>query len=365
MQKKNWIAALLLALVVAVSFSACGIIELKDTVKSPWSSAELKGRQVEDVEIDLRELGLENIVMSELKTTDAERDGEVKDVSMRGKQTFNAGDAWVIDEEITISYYRLDSFVPEIEVSVEGEDGWPEFVVKTNLPNKIELALTLTDEDGYNEQKTVTVQDGEARSQKFVNDGYLALAGDYILTVEMRMGEQGYSARSAFGTDGDVLSGDLVFTDEATGQMYIHYECPYTSPYDKEEIDRIKNMKSVYDIVGLLNVSMAANYGSNYSVKQDDNMLIVSVWNDGVAAGAALAQQGNAEMINAWMGMSDNMVVLCDSVRVLLDQNGHTLTTAVVNVVNDANRDNLLLTVKDGAVVYDCVYGIDLLNIGY
>ena len=365
MSRKNGCRAFIIMLALALALSGCGVIKLTDTIKAPWSSDEVKGRPVKEVETELRELGLDNITLTVRETTDGEKDGAVDSVSMKGKTSFKAGDSWAVDETISISYFALKTFEPEITISVEGEEGWPEFMIKTNLPDKTKLSLTLSNEDGYNVSQEITVKDSEAKSKKFTDpNGYLALAEDYTLSVVMDMSDQAYGVRNTLGQKGDCLTGDLVYTDEETGNKYVSMEYAYTSPYTKIQIDRIKDKKSIYEIIEIVSLSLAGNYGTNYKVSEDDGVLNVSVWNDGVAAGAMMAAQGNKETLEAWDDMRDGIVELSESIRTLLDENGHRATSSTVSVINEVSRDRSVLIVQDGYVVYDYVYGIDMLGVG-
>ncbi|MGM9626936.1 MAG: hypothetical protein ACI3V4_02425 [Faecousia sp.] len=97
------------------------------------------------------------------------------------------------------------------------------------------------------------------------------------------------------------------------------------------------------------------DYYENYNVGYEDNILTVNVWQDGVAAGAMLAKNGNQECIDSWNYLTDSVKKLCLSISDLVSTFGLTDTCVVINVLNDADTDNVILCVIEGAVLYDAV----------
>lgn len=98
------------------------------------------------------------------------------------------------------------------------------------------------------------------------------------------------------------------------------------------------------------------NSFDNSDLTYDDTSITMNVWQDNVAAGALLAQQGNEELRDQWDDMRKNMRQMCQSSRDALDQAGLDDVSVTLNLVNDMNQDNTLLTIVDGVVVYDAVY---------
>ena len=71
--------------------------------------------------------------------------------------------------------------------------------------------------------------------------------------------------------------------------------------------------------------------------------------------GALLASQGNEQCKSAWDEMVENIKGLCDSICEFVDTLGLDDVYVVVNILNDGNTENVLLTVMEGSVIYDSV----------
>lgn len=361
--KKRIGAIILIVALTAALLVGCGT-KFEHPADLPFSNSEWQNKQAGDAIAELRTAGFTNIIEETKETWDTGAVGKIDKVLVDGSNLFRKGTRMEADTPITITYDVLKQFAPTMEIEVTGDEGKPVFIIKTNLPYKTKLRLTLTNNDDYDEQQTVTVKDGEARSKEFTDVKGLPLAESYMLTVVMDVDEQDSSAKYDIGADGACLTGPLVEQNSATGKPYVYTEYEYTSKYTRAEVARYKNQLSMSDLILALKLSLAGNYGENCDVKENAGTLTVSVWNDGVAAGAYLAQQGDTALLSSWDSMTENMIGLSESVRELLDANGYRSESSVVNVVNDANHNNVLLTVKDGAVVYDFVRGINLAGMG-
>lgn len=361
--KKRTGTMILSAVIVALLLVGCGA-KYEHPADLPFSNSEWQAKKAEDAIAELREAGFTNIVEDKKETWDTREIGKIEKVLVDGSNLFGKGKRMEADTPIKITYNVLKQFEPTMDIEVSGDEGKPVFIIKTNLPYKTKLRLTLSNNDDYDEQQTITVREGEARSKEFTDVKDLPLAEDYTLTVVMDIDEQDSSTKYDIGVDGVCLVGPLVERNSETGKPYVFAEYEYKSSYTKAEVARYKDQLSMSDIITALQLSLAGNYGSNYEVKDANGVLTVSVWNDGVAAGAYLAQQGSAELLASWDSMTENMITLSESVRKLLDTNGYKSKASAVNVVNDANHDNVLLTINDGSVVYDYVHGIDLAGMG-
>lgn len=95
----------------------------------------------------------------------------------------------------------------------------------------------------------------------------------------------------------------------------------------------------------------------NYSISHEDRIITINVWEDGIALDAMLASGGNEEFKSSWAGMVENQKIFCNSVCDFIDTVGLDDVIVVVNVLNDGNKDNVLLSVMEGVVIYDSVNG--------
>lgn len=80
------------------------------------------------------------------------------------------------------------------------------------------------------------------------------------------------------------------------------------------------------------------------------------MWGDNLAMGAALASSGDENAKQEWeSNVVDPFVELNKQLVEQAKQNGLDDAVIMTNVLNDANLDNTLLSVLNGAVIYDCV----------
>ena len=101
--------------------------------------------------------------------------------------------------------------------------------------------------------------------------------------------------------------------------------------------------------------SILKEHYDNYTISHEDNIITISIWQDGIAMGALLASQGNEQCKSAWDEMVENIKGLCTSVCEFVDTLGLDDVYVVVNILNDGNTENVLLTVMEGSVIYDSV----------
>ena len=122
---------------------------------------------------------------------------------------------------------------------------------------------------------------------------------------------------------------------------------------DPDSSDLGLNM-TMEEVVPLLDSIIAQNFDADkYSLEYDDTSITLSLWEDGVALGATLAASGNEEAKAAWDDMTDNIIYMSDSMTEALETLGLQDAVITVNILNEQNKDNVLLCVVDGVVFYD------------
>ncbi len=106
--------------------------------------------------------------------------------------------------------------------------------------------------------------------------------------------------------------------------------------------------------VGLIESVLKENF-ENYTISHDDSIITVNVWEDGIAMGAVLAAAGNEQYKTSWDELVENQKGLCKSMCDFVDTLGLDDVMVMVNVLNDGNKDNVLLSIAEGIVIYDSV----------
>lgn len=129
-----------------------------------------------------------------------------------------------------------------------------------------------------------------------------------------------------------------------------------TEPAEITAAAATSSSEEIDNAVTMIESILRAHY-TNYTISHEDNIITISIWQDGIAMGALLASQGNEQCKSAWDEMVENIKGLCTSVCEFVDTLGLDDVYVVVNILNDGNTENVLLTVMEGAVIYDSVNG--------
>lgn len=94
----------------------------------------------------------------------------------------------------------------------------------------------------------------------------------------------------------------------------------------------------------------------NYTISCDyDNKIVtLDVWKEGVAAELTLIKlQGGDASDENWMFVKNSFVNVAKSICELIDNCGHEDFTLLLNIRNDANLENGLLSIFNTTIIYD------------
>lgn len=94
--------------------------------------------------------------------------------------------------------------------------------------------------------------------------------------------------------------------------------------------------------------------GYNHTTKWDGDTLVINIWADGLAMGAVLAINGDAECAESWESMRNANSYLCETIRDAAAENGLNIHV-ILNILNEENLDNCLLSIADGITIYNAV----------
>lgn len=126
----------------------------------------------------------------------------------------------------------------------------------------------------------------------------------------------------------------------------------------------VDDRMSIGQCIDLLKISFDDSFGENYDLDLDTENHILSfmIWGEDVTAGAVAAQTGNAEVVESWNTMVENITTLAKSVQQSVDDHCDETYSTVIYLINDQNPDNVLLAISGSTVLYDVVNGINLLG---
>ncbi len=93
-------------------------------------------------------------------------------------------------------------------------------------------------------------------------------------------------------------------------------------------------------------------YGLNYNISRSGNTIILNIWAEGIAVDVAGIMLGAVDK-SVWETFKEDVYTYAYAVTYGLSVNGINDAHTMVNIVNDANFENTLLTYYDGVLVYD------------
>lgn len=353
---KRWIAAIMAA-ILCMTMAGCGG---GDKINAPFESGDYKGKSLDAIVAQLEEAGFTNI-QEEPQETEMEFNADsIINIKIGSNTTWNTANAWKADVPIIIEYYEytgIRHFEVTAEIEVGGEDGKPVFTIDTNLPDgtvlSAELSLDFAPdnmEEDYVVSQEITVQDGVAQTEPYTLGNGEALTnknGKYRFGIVMFPWEQTEQVQEIVGHAGEAMLGDAVEQDDE--YSYIAISTEYQSPIEAE-VEKISEEELMERFEQAL-----SGFGDNCEISVDGYVYTVSVWQDGLAMTATLAQAGNEAMAEEWDEIVYTTMQASASLQELLDASGYGDYMVQVQTLNDLNHDNILLTTMLGVATYNCV----------
>lgn len=92
-----------------------------------------------------------------------------------------------------------------------------------------------------------------------------------------------------------------------------------------------------------------------YDVSYDDTGITINIWQDGIAAGATFANSIKGEYLQNWNTMVDSFVSMAENTRTYLDTLGLNDIVLSINILNDQNKENILVMIVNDTLVFDAV----------
>ena len=118
-----------------------------------------------------------------------------------------------------------------------------------------------------------------------------------------------------------------------------------TAPQETVSIDDAMN--TVDNLVQL--------YFKNYTIKQENRTIRVSIWQDGVSDVILLARNGNMDCIIAWNDFIDSQKECSSNMYELVQALGESDISVELDVLDDRDKKSILLSTVNGVVVFDCL----------
>ncbi|MEY8386708.1 hypothetical protein AALC17_05310 [Oscillospiraceae bacterium 38-13] len=110
---------------------------------------------------------------------------------------------------------------------------------------------------------------------------------------------------------------------------------------------------SLDDLSDLIEIVLDQRF-PNYNISSEDNTITVNIWMDGIAIELAAIQENGGDASNeSWMALKEGIGAMSDSICEVIDAGGREDVYFSLNLLNDQNLDNTLLSMLDSVIIYD------------
>ncbi|MBD5151194.1 MAG: hypothetical protein HDT16_01565 [Oscillibacter sp.] len=111
---------------------------------------------------------------------------------------------------------------------------------------------------------------------------------------------------------------------------------------------------SLDDLCDIIELVSEGNYEDFDVFNDGENTITMNIRQDGLAAELALAMDANDESVKQlWETLKESMIDVCNSTCDLIDTAGREDVSFLLNILNDTNHENVLLSITEGVVIYD------------
>lgn len=101
--------------------------------------------------------------------------------------------------------------------------------------------------------------------------------------------------------------------------------------------------------------SILADNIENYDIVHEDGMVTINLWNDGFSVIATMAKGGDSSCTETWKETVSTIKEYSSSVSSTFETLGIVDTPVIVNLLNDQNQDNILVSASNGVIYVDYV----------
>lgn len=116
------------------------------------------------------------------------------------------------------------------------------------------------------------------------------------------------------------------------------------------------NELSMDDVLQVIESTLKDNF-SNVELLYEDQIITINLFEDGLSTAAVLAAAGSNEYCDSWNQLVESQQKLSSTIYENVSSIGFSDVAVVLNILNDLDKDKVLLTTMNGIVLYDAVNG--------
>lgn len=158
--------------------------------------------------------------------------------------------------------------------------------------------------------------------------------------------------------DGEEHSAKKLFSGTPLQQFTISIETGEIQTVKNEETTAYPSGSNdaIDSFIKYTSSTIENTFGNRYSFSRDDeqNVVILNLWSDGLANQFMLASNGDSASIESCSSIKDSAQSICKSYYEALQLYSKGTHFELV-VLNDINKDNILLGIMDGVCFYDAL----------
>lgn len=119
--------------------------------------------------------------------------------------------------------------------------------------------------------------------------------------------------------------------------------------------DPTPSKKTLAQLERKINDIFSKTNPDSYTFFYDDNLAVLSVWDDNARRFIISAVPTNDNLKEWWAGNLEEIAKTSATMQSWFDDGGHPETTAVINYVSRDNHDDIYICASRGEIVYDVV----------
>jgi hypothetical protein len=150
-----------------------------------------------------------------------------------------------------------------------------------------------------------------------------------------------------------------VFSDESRNRTLLSaYNGEITYDIVKDSKENNLNVQAIFsrnEIVTILVSCLNIEYDYSFEFNNDAQAYIFNAWGEGIKDTANLAALEDEDAQTEWEWIYDDLLRWGKTLAADVKSFGDTESAVIVNVLNETNQDNILLTIYNGEVTYDVV----------
>ena len=98
------------------------------------------------------------------------------------------------------------------------------------------------------------------------------------------------------------------------------------------------------------------SFEDNYTIVKEDNVVTISLWSDGIAYASIYAAQDKGYRQD-WDSLLHSLKGMSETIYDAYEPYGYSV---VINVLNDLNKEKVLISYMNGVLIYDTVSSAEL-----